>query len=59
MEKTKTRAYSEALIKNGVSPQTARQAASTMRCDDYFDERTKRGSNKVLSAWEESTSNAQ
>ncbi len=58
MEKTKTRAYFEALVKDGVSSQTARQAASTMRCDDYFDKRTERGSNKVLSAWEESMLNA-
>jgi hypothetical protein len=58
MEKTKTRAYFEALVKDGVSPQTAKQAASTMRCDDYFDKRTERGSNKVLDAWEESMLNA-
>jgi len=58
MEKTKTRTYFEALIKDGASPETARQAASTIRCDDLFKERTQRGSNKVLDAWEESMLNA-
>ena len=58
MEKTKTRTYYEALVKDGVSPQTARQAASTISCDDYFDKRTERGSNQVLNAWEESMLNA-
>lgn len=59
MEKTKTRICYEALLKNGVSPQTARQAASTLRCDALCGNRTERGSNKVLDAWEESMLNAE
>ena len=59
MEKTTTRKIEETLIQEGTSPQTARQAAVTINADRFFNQRTERGSNKVVRAWEESVMNAE
>lgn len=56
MQKTKTRIIQETLESNGVSRETARQAAVTIANDGRGD-RTERGSNQVFKAWLESVEN--
>jgi hypothetical protein len=58
MQKTRTRIIQETLESDGVSRETARQAAVTIRCDGLCSKvRTERGSNRVFKAWLESVEN--
>ena len=57
MQKSKTRIIREALESDGVSRQTARQAAVTIANDGRGGDRTERGSNQVFKAWLESVEN--
>ena len=58
MEKTRTKLFQEMLEDQGVSPETARQAAATIN-NDLFGERTERGQRQVWKAWNQSQDQSQ